>query len=60
MVSSFLVDYPFTNRLYPGSRDAIEHLRKWGVTIVLSDGDVVFVPVRFRVPDCGMPSRGEC
>jgi hypothetical protein len=44
MVSSFLVDYPFTNRLYPGSRDAIEHLRKWGVTIVLSDGDVVFRP----------------
>src|SRR5437870_5141534 len=30
MVSSFLVDYPFANRLYPGSLDAIEHLRKWG------------------------------
>src|SRR5438045_169446 len=25
MVSSFLVDYPFANRLYPGSLDAIEH-----------------------------------
>ena len=44
MVSSFLVDYPFANRLYPGSLDAIEHLRKWGLTVILSDGDVVFQP----------------
>ena len=43
-VSSFLVDYPFANRLYPGSLDAIEHLRKWGQTVILSDGDVVFQP----------------
>ncbi len=44
MVSSFLVDYPFANRLYPGSLDAIEHLRQWGLTVILSDGDVVFQP----------------
>jgi FMN phosphatase YigB (HAD superfamily) len=44
MVSSFLVDYPFANRLYPGSLDAIEHLRRWGLTVILSDGDVVFQP----------------
>src|SRR5438552_15117 len=44
MVSSFLVDYPFANRLYPGSLDAIEYLRKWGLTVILSDGDVVFQP----------------
>ena len=44
MVSSYLVDYPFANRLYPGSLDAIEHLRKWGPTVILSDGDVVFQP----------------
>jgi FMN phosphatase YigB (HAD superfamily) len=43
-VSSFLVDYPFANRLYPGSLDTIEHLRQWGPTVVLSDGDVVFQP----------------
>jgi FMN phosphatase YigB (HAD superfamily) len=43
-VSSFLVDYPFANRLYPGSLDAIAHLRKWGLTVILSDGDVVFQP----------------
>src|SRR4029453_2627186 len=37
-VSSFLVDYPFANRLYPGSLDAIEHLRKWAHTVFLSIG----------------------
>jgi FMN phosphatase YigB (HAD superfamily) len=44
MVSSFLVDYPFANCLYPGSLDAIHHLRKLGLTVILSDGDVVFQP----------------
>ena len=42
--SSFLVDYPFANRLYPGSLDAVEHASKFGPTVVLSDGDVVFQP----------------
>jgi FMN phosphatase YigB (HAD superfamily) len=44
MMSSFLVDYPFANRLYPGSLDALEHVRTWGETVILSDGDVVFQP----------------
>jgi FMN phosphatase YigB (HAD superfamily) len=44
MMSSFLVDYPFANRLYPGSLDVLEHLGKWGPTVILSDGDVVFQP----------------
>jgi FMN phosphatase YigB (HAD superfamily) len=44
MMSSYLVDYPFANRLYPGSLDALEHVRPWGLTVILSDGDVVFQP----------------
>jgi len=43
-VSSFLVNYPFANRLYPGSLDALEHLAGFGRTVILSDGDVVFQP----------------
>jgi len=43
-VSSFLVDYPFANRLFPNSLDAIAHCQKWGPAVVLSDGDVVFQP----------------
>ena len=43
-MSSFLVDYPFANRLYPGSMDVLEQFRAWGQTVILSDGDVVFQP----------------
>ncbi len=43
-MSSFLVDYPFADRLYPGALAVIEHLRRWGPTVILSDGDVVFQP----------------
>ena len=43
-VSNFLVNYPFANRLYPESLDALEHCRRWGPTVILSDGDVVFQP----------------
>jgi hypothetical protein len=42
------VDYPFANRLYPGSLDALEHVRQWGPTVILSDGDVVFQPRKIR------------
>jgi hypothetical protein len=38
------VDYPFANRLFPNSLDAIEHAQKMGKSIILSDGDVVFQP----------------
>jgi hypothetical protein len=43
-VSSFLVNYPFANRLYPNSLDAVTHSQQWGPTVILSDGDVVFQP----------------
>jgi FMN phosphatase YigB (HAD superfamily) len=43
-VSRFLIAYPFANRLFPGSLDAIEHAKKYGQVALLSDGDVVFQP----------------
>jgi FMN phosphatase YigB (HAD superfamily) len=43
-LSSYLVDYPFANRLYPQSLDVIERVDAWGPTVILSDGDVVFQP----------------
>ena len=43
-VSSFLVNYPFANRLYPESLDVLDRLAPWGPTVILSDGDVVFQP----------------
>jgi len=43
-MSSYLVDYPFANRLYPGSLDVLERFRGWARTVIFSDGDVVFQP----------------
>jgi len=43
-MSSYLVDYPFANRLYPGALDVLERFRGWGPTVILTDGDVVFQP----------------
>jgi len=43
-MSSFMVDYPFASLLYPGALDVLGHLRGWGPTVILSDGDVVFQP----------------
>ena len=43
-LSSFLVNYPFANRLFPGALDALEHAESFGRTVILSDGDVVFQP----------------
>jgi FMN phosphatase YigB (HAD superfamily) len=43
-MSSYLVDYPFADRLYPDALATIAHLDRWGPTVILSDGDVVFQP----------------
>jgi FMN phosphatase YigB (HAD superfamily) len=48
-MSSFLVDYPFANRLYPGSLAVLKHVSKWGPTVILSDGDVVFQPRKIQI-----------
>ena len=41
-MSSFLVDYPCADRLYPGALPVPTHARTWGTTVILSDGDLVF------------------
>jgi FMN phosphatase YigB (HAD superfamily) len=43
-MSSFLVDYPFSERLYPGALAVLERFSSMGTTVILSDGDVVFQP----------------
>lgn len=47
-VSHFLVNYPFATRLYPDSLDAVEHVKQWGKAVILSDGDVVFQPLKIE------------
>ena len=43
-MSSWLVDYPFADRLYAGALEAIKHVQQWGPAVILSDGDAVFQP----------------
>jgi len=48
LMSSFLVDYPFADRLYPDVVDTIAHLGRSGTTVILSDGDAVFQPRKIQ------------
>jgi FMN phosphatase YigB (HAD superfamily) len=48
LMSAFLIDYPFPQQLYPGALAALEHCRRIGPTVVLSDGDVVFQPRKIQ------------
>jgi FMN phosphatase YigB (HAD superfamily) len=43
-VSLFLIDYPFARRLYRGALETLAQCRRFGTTVILSDGDVVFQP----------------
>jgi FMN phosphatase YigB (HAD superfamily) len=45
-VSHFMVNYPFANRLYPESLDAVRYAQQLGKTVILSDGDAVFQPLK--------------
>jgi len=44
--SRFLIDYPFSNRLFPNSLDVVARVKQWGPAVILSDGDVVFQPLK--------------
>ena len=43
-MSSYLMDYPFAERVYPNALEVLKHLRSLAPTVILSDGDVVFQP----------------
>jgi FMN phosphatase YigB (HAD superfamily) len=56
-MSSFLMDYPFASRLYPGALRVLDRLRRQGPTVILSDGDVVFQPR--KVEHAGLAKVGD-
>jgi FMN phosphatase YigB (HAD superfamily) len=43
-MSSYLIDYPFGDRLFPSVFAVLKRLGGFGPTVILSDGDVVFQP----------------
>jgi FMN phosphatase YigB (HAD superfamily) len=48
LMSAYLLDYPFADRLYPGALEVLAHLSRRGPTVILSDGDVVFQPHKIQ------------
>ena len=58
-MSSFLMDYPFAERLYPHAYDVLQRLRGLAPTVILSDGDVVFQPRKVERAGLGQCSDGD-
>ena len=58
-MSSFLLDYPFADRLYPDARRVLQRLRSLGPTVILSDGDVVFQPRKVEHAGLGKVADGD-
>jgi FMN phosphatase YigB (HAD superfamily) len=48
LMSEFLLEYPFAERLYPRALETIAHLSALGRTVILSDGDIVFQPRKIQ------------
>jgi len=48
LVSEYLLEYPFEERLFAGALDAIAALSRRGTVAILSDGDVVVQPRKVR------------
>jgi len=47
-VSHFLLEYPFAERRYPHALEVVAYAKQFGTPVVLSDGDVVFQPLKIR------------
>ncbi len=45
-MASWLADYDFAARLYPGALEVLAHARRFGRPVILSDGDAVFQPLK--------------
>ena len=47
-VSYFLMNYHFANRLFPCALDVIDRYQQYGETAILSDGDMIFQPLKIE------------
>ena len=58
-MSDFLINYPFGERVFPDALKAIEHVQQWGPAVILSDGDVVFQPLKINRSGMGNAVSGR-
>jgi len=48
LITQFLLDYPFAERLYDRAFEVIRHLGRFGKCVILTDGDIVLQPHKIR------------
>lgn len=47
-LASWLMSYPFANRLFPDALAVVRHASDYGLPVILTDGDGVFQPYKLR------------
>lgn len=47
-ISTFLLEYPFSEQLFPEALAVLHYFKKWGPTVIFSDGDAVLQPYKIR------------
>jgi hypothetical protein len=47
-LTTFLLAYPFKERLYPGALETIHDLRGWALPVIVSDGDTFYQPRKIQ------------
>ena len=47
-MASFLLDYPFAEHLYPHALRVLDHCSRYGRTVLLTDGEIVFQPRKIQ------------
>jgi FMN phosphatase YigB (HAD superfamily) len=58
-VASYLLQYPFHERLYPGALDTIAALRRRAPVVILTDGDAVHQPNKIERSGIGQAVDGH-
>lgn len=47
-VALYMLNVPFADRLFPRALDVLRHVQQWGPAVIVSDGDVVFQPLKVQ------------
>ena len=58
-LAAFILDYPFSDHLYPHALDTIAHLKTMGVPAILSDGDMVLQPRKVQRAGLWQATNGQ-
>jgi FMN phosphatase YigB (HAD superfamily) len=58
-VRAAIMDFPFSTRLFPATLATVDHLRTFGLPIIVSDGDTVYQPRKIERSGLAAAVRGQ-